>query len=76
MQMLPLTEVPTEASLAAFIDELAERQLFTKDVADKIDQGEHRVVLSNSRGANFDQVCNTGKTGAAIFNAKRSCHYF
>ena len=39
MQMLPLTEVPTEASLAAFIDELVERQLFTKDVADKIDQG-------------------------------------
>ena len=34
------------------------------------------MVLSNSRGANFDQVCNTGKTGAAIFNAKEAATIF
>ena len=42
----------------------------------KIDQASIVWFYQNSRGANFDQVCNTGKTGAAIFNAKRSCHYF
>ena len=76
MQMLPLTEVPTEASPAAFIDELVERQLFTKDVADKIDQASIVWFYQTAVGQTLIKYATQVKRGAAIFNAKRSCHYF